>query len=132
MPTIPTKGMTRAYESLKDRADWRRIGGFVLTHTEARSWELDHYGEPLMAIDYRGRCVVYTQDGSFSASDRDAVNSLGLLVLGWKPLPTNDDYIRARKEGLDEPMHASIVTLRPRNIYGDRHDTASDGGPADD
>ena len=108
MPTIPTKGMTRAYESLKDKADWRRVGGFVLTHTEARSWELDHYGEPLMAIDYRGRCVVYTQDGSFSTSDRDAVNSLGLLVLGWKPLPTFEEMRRAESKGEVIP-HARVV-----------------------
>ena len=132
MPTIPTKGVTRAYEALKDTVGWRRVGSFTLEHTEARSWELYHYGGLLLAIDFRGRCEAYTPDGAFSTSDRDAVNSLGLLVLGWKPLPTNDDYAKARKEGREEPMHANIVTLRPRNIYGDSHDASSHGSDSDD
>lgn len=108
MPTIPTKGVTRAYEALKDTVGWRRVGSFTLEHTEARSWELYHYGGLLLAIDFRGRCEAYTPDGAFSTSDRDAVNSLGLLVLGWKPLPTFEEMRRAESKGEALP-HARVV-----------------------
>ena len=108
MPQIPTKGMTRAYEALKDTVGWRRVGSFTLEHTDARSWELYHYGGLLLAIDFRGRCEAYTPDGSFSTSDRDAVNSLGLLVLGWKPLPTFEELRRAESKGETIP-HARVV-----------------------
>lgn len=110
MPQIPTKGMTRAYKALKDTVGWRRVGGFALEHTEAQSWELYHYGELLMAIDFRGRCAAYTPDGSFSTSDRDAVNSLGLLVLGWKPLPTFEEMRRAESKGERIPHARVYVT----------------------
>ena len=126
MPQIPTKGMTRAYEALKDTVGWRRVGSFALEHTDARSWELYHYGGLLLAIDFRGRCEAYTPDGSFSTSDRDAVNSLGLLVLGWKPLPTFEELRRAESKGEAIP-HARVV------VTGEGLDDAeSDGCDADD
>ena len=80
MPSIPLKNMTTIYERASENTpDKVRMGNYSaeLDYPTFRLW---HYGTLILTLDIE-RGIEFL--GGFSASDRDAINSI-LVLAGMK------------------------------------------------
>lgn len=96
MPRIPMREFEIAHQRLLERgpSHHRKVGtSFILDYKPDGSWEIWHLSNLIYVIDRFGRSEVICDQEGVSLSDRNAINSLSMLVLGFKEIPN----VRERK-----------------------------------
>lgn len=77
MPSIPLKNMTTIYERASDNTPEKVRMGNYSAQLDYPKFQLWHYGTLILTLDIK-RGIEFL--GGFSASDRDAINSILALT----------------------------------------------------
>lgn len=99
MPNLPMAGISRAVESLKkSNGGHRKVNCFTLDLFDDGVWVLNHYSEPIYTV-MGGKGIMHNPAEELSMSDRNAINSLSMVLLGRKEILNKEELKReARKD----------------------------------